>query len=433
MSPTVEYGSKDAADAAREKWDEYLCPDDDRRLKTVRFVGDVPDRVLERAELEAAESLGERESGPGQAELTDHEKDRIDFSKGRANVPWAQSIKAIARDEGVDDWTAHVDPTLSVDEHREEMDRAAREGGGQRMDAEETARETAGRYSRQAQSDECDHYRGGCENGHPEACEFLQQRCNYDADEVAEILADHSQDVDETEQQTLTGKQAGAYHRSLSGYRSAIAALRELIDAVREERRNAEQAWSAMVAIRRDTGQDVEDPEQLHELLDSLADIPDGHRLSTLHEHMAQEDVDESDESSSWSVEKQGTLGSGVEADEVAEEKQVTLAGEDSDSSVGAVPSAWRRQGSTWQGGPFSVQMDKPGQKWVVRLLGPNGREEIARVKDVTQAEEIAEGFVDRVTPDEISMHSNDGTVPEAAAAAKAEATPDSGGLSAYK
>ena len=78
--PTVEYGSKDAADAAREQWDEHLCPDDDKRLKTVRFSGDVPDDVLERAELEAAESLEGNESGPGQLGLTDREKDRIDFS-----------------------------------------------------------------------------------------------------------------------------------------------------------------------------------------------------------------------------------------------------------------------------------------------------------------------------------------------------------------
>ncbi|MCU4716993.1 hypothetical protein [Halapricum hydrolyticum] len=57
MSPTVEFGSKDAADAAREQWGEHLCPDDDRRLKTVAFVEDVPDRVIERAELEAATQI----------------------------------------------------------------------------------------------------------------------------------------------------------------------------------------------------------------------------------------------------------------------------------------------------------------------------------------------------------------------------------------
>ena len=429
MSPTVEFGSKSAADAARETWDEHLCPDDDRRLKTVRFVSDVPEDVLERAELEAAESLGEHESGPGQAELTDHEKERIDFSKGRANTMWARSIKAIAIDEGVDDWTAHVDPTLTVDEHRDVMEQAAREGGGQRMDADESAREKAGRHSRRAQANECDHAEGHCEHGDPEACEFLTKRCGYDEDEVEEILADQSQDVDDTEQQELTGQQAGAYHRALSGYKSAIAALRELTEAVREERRNAEQAWSAMVSIRSDTGQDVEEPEQLHRLLESLAEIPDGHRLSTLHEHMSEET---DDESGGFEVEKQGTLGTGVEADEVAEEKQVTLAGDDSEDSVGAVPSAWRREGSTWKGGPYSVQLDKPGSNWLVSLFGPNGSEEIASVPDVTHAEEIAEGFVERVSPDEVSMHSSDSTVPEAAAAAKAEATPDSGGLSAF-
>ncbi|MCU4716873.1 hypothetical protein [Halapricum hydrolyticum] len=286
MSPTVEFGSKDAADVAREQWGEYLCPDDDRRLKTVRFVEDVPDRVIERAELEAADSRDERASGPGQAELTDHEKDRLDFSKGRANVPWAQSIKAIAQDAGVDDWTAHVDPTLTVDEHREVMEQAAREDQGQRMNAEDSAIEKAGRASRAAQANECDHARGHCRHGDPQACEFLTETCGYDHDEVDDLLADTDRRDDEPEQETLSGKQAGAYSRALGGYRGAIASLRELLDAVRKQRRHAEQAWSAMAAIRRETGEDVEEPRELHRLLNSLTEIPDEHRLSTLHEHI---------------------------------------------------------------------------------------------------------------------------------------------------
>jgi len=240
MSPTVEFGSKDAADAAREQWADHLCPDDDRRLKTVRFVEDVPDRVLERAELEAADSRDEHESGPGQAELTDHERDRIDFSKGRANVPWAQSIKAIATDAGVDDWTAHVDPTLTVDEHREVMEQAAREDQGQRMDAEDSAIEKAGQHSRRAQSNECDHARGHCEHGDPDACEFLQERCGFDEDEVATIL-DDSED--------MPGRIQGARSQLWTQYQVGPA--------------NAKEAAAAINEINRQYGDDLVSFEEL--------------------------------------------------------------------------------------------------------------------------------------------------------------------------
>lgn len=53
MSSTVEYGSKAAADDARYRWSQHICPDDDRRLKTVRFVSNVPDDVLREARRQA--------------------------------------------------------------------------------------------------------------------------------------------------------------------------------------------------------------------------------------------------------------------------------------------------------------------------------------------------------------------------------------------
>ena len=293
MSPTVEFpsGSKDVADSYRDDHPDYICPDDDRRLLTVTFTSDAPEWLLEQARRDAADARGELEDSAGQVGLTDHEKDDIDFSKDRANVPHARAVKGIAASEGVDDWLAHYDPTLTVDEHREVMQRAAREGGGKRMDNEDSAAEKAGQAARTAQSEQCDHAEGHCENGEPEACEFLQRTCGY-TDEQVQMILGQEPDAD-TEQETLTGKQAGAYSRALSGYKGALASLRELVDAVRQERRNAEQAWAAMAGIRENNGQPTEDPEQLHELLDTLAGIPDEHRLSTLHEHMSDgDDVD---------------------------------------------------------------------------------------------------------------------------------------------
>lgn len=100
MSTSVGFASKATADSYREDHGEYLCSDDDARKKTVVFASDVPDDVLERAELEALDERGESEAGAGQVQLTDAERDRIDFSAGRASVPHARSAKAIAADSG---------------------------------------------------------------------------------------------------------------------------------------------------------------------------------------------------------------------------------------------------------------------------------------------------------------------------------------------
>jgi len=287
MSPQVEFGSKAVADTYRDEHPDHICPDDDARLKTVTFTDDVPDWLLDQAKRDAMDERAERETSAGQVGLSDPEKDEIDFSAGNASVPHARATKAIARDEGVDDWLSYYDPQLTVDERREVMARAAREGGGRRMDSDDSALERAGRAARTAEAEECDHAAGHCRHGDPDACEFLQEACGYDPDEVDDLLADaDDRHADEPEQQQLTGKQAGAYSRALGGYRAALASLRELTDAVRKQRRHAEQAWAAMAAIREDTGQDVEKPQELHALLESLAEVPDEHRLSTLHEHM---------------------------------------------------------------------------------------------------------------------------------------------------
>ncbi len=286
MSPSVEFpsGAKDVADSYREEYPDHICPDDDARLLTVTFRSDAPDWLLEEARRDAADARGERADTAGQVALSDHEKRDIDFSEANASVPHARAVKGIAASEGVDDWLAHYDTSLTVDEHREVMERAAREGrGGRRMDNEDSAEERAGRAARTAQSEQCDHAAGHCEHGDPDACEFLTDRCGYDPEEVQSLLSDFPEDSDES----LSGKQAGAYSRALSGYKAALASLSELLDAVEQERRNAERAWSAMVAIREDTGQETEPPEQLHALLDALGDLTENHRLSTLHEQMS--------------------------------------------------------------------------------------------------------------------------------------------------
>lgn len=121
----------ETADAYRRDHDEWVCPiDDDERRKTVAFVSDTPDWLLDRAQVEAASSRDERTADGGQVELTDSEKDRLGPFTGSNNYRKAAAVKGVMLDAGVDDWTSYYDATLTVDEHRDLADRAARDGGG---------------------------------------------------------------------------------------------------------------------------------------------------------------------------------------------------------------------------------------------------------------------------------------------------------------
>lgn len=93
-------------------------------------------REREQAQLEAMKSRGEQNNSTGQVPLSDHEREEIDFSNARASVPHARAVKAIAREQGIDDWLAHYDPTPEVDEHRSTFE-GLTPSGGRRMDAHE--------------------------------------------------------------------------------------------------------------------------------------------------------------------------------------------------------------------------------------------------------------------------------------------------------
>jgi len=295
VTTRIEYGSKDAADAARERHEEYLCTDDDRRLKTVAYSdADTPEHVLEGERLEAADSRGEQSDGPGQVPLSDGERDRIDFSKARASVPHAKAVKGIARSEGVEDWVSYYDGTLTVDEHREVMADASRESG-QRTDAGESVDEKAADAAQTAKGERCDHARGHCENGDPEACEFLSTTCDYSEEEVNRMLAAreperppepvHPDDRDDEqgkgavegaesgESTALTGKQKGALKRGWNGYLSALDALDDALATVTEEWHHAQQAARAINAVRDTAGQSPLDFERLEETQADLLDL----------------------------------------------------------------------------------------------------------------------------------------------------------------
>lgn|GEM_PF-1069038 len=286
MTTRIEYGSKDAADAARDRHSEYLCTDDDRRLKTVAYSdADTPDHVLDAERLEAEDSRGEGSDGPGQVPLSDGERDRIDFSKARASVPHAKSVKGIAQSEGVEDWVSYYDPTLTVDEHREVMGKASRESG-KRTDAGESVDEKAANAAQTAKGERCDHARGHCQNGDPEACEFLTETCQYDFDDVQEmLLAQRAPDSrpepekpDAVEQgetgnsEELTGKQKGALSQSWGGYLAALDAVDDALETLANEWVHAQQAARAINRIRATVGQQ---PLHFEKLEGSQADLMD--------------------------------------------------------------------------------------------------------------------------------------------------------------
>lgn len=234
MTREIEFGSRTEANEAREMLDdEHLTDRYDRRFSTIEVTDDVPQELLEELEDLAAVSRAEQEAGPGQADLTDGERRRFDFSREGVNVPKLRSIKAIMLDAGVSDWTAHVDPTLRVEEHHEVAERAAQEGGGDRLDAEDSDDEVRARQRRQAEGARCDHALDFCAEGDGDACDFLVDVCGFDRDEAEQLVA--ASDGDDPE---LTGEAYGALSKLWNQYKTGISDAKAAaagINGVREE------------------------------------------------------------------------------------------------------------------------------------------------------------------------------------------------------
>lgn len=297
MSFKVEFGTLQEANDYRKMLDEYVCPvDDDRRLKTVAFVEDTPDEIRQEVEAVAAAGRAERQGDGGQASLTDGERDRVDWSRDGANVPKYRAIKGIAIDAGVDDWLAYVDPTLTVDEHREVMKRAASDDQGARMDAERTDEQRAADLVQQHGGGDCDHARGHCEHGDADACEFLRSECGLEEDELAALL-----DEPDAGDEEIDGAAAGALKRSWQGYKGAISALDELLEDVSDEWEEAQRAAKAINSIRAGHGQDALHFEELEErqarltdlMRKAAADCVECHADHGAHDHATDEGVRE--------------------------------------------------------------------------------------------------------------------------------------------
>jgi len=307
----VEFGGMPAADNAREEWAEYRCPiDDDKRQKTVVFASDTPSDVLDTIRNAADEGLAEAQQESVTADLSDAEREKISdadgFSQKVTVFSW-QSAKGVFVREGLGDQfrdaigslTDYDDPAEGAESYvRENKQSDAEQGtqsvsGGRRDHGheEEQTRRKMEDAAAKAQQQGCNHARDVCENGDPDACEFLTEACGYDEEEVDRLLSDNRQDVraDETEQDELvtvggdgrypemdvTPGEAGALRDSWSGYRSATGQLKEAVETVREEVVHARQAWRAIQSIRANHGLDEEHPNRLHDSLEALEGLPE--------------------------------------------------------------------------------------------------------------------------------------------------------------
>jgi len=272
MTYRIEFGSKAAADRAREEHDQHLCSEDDRRLKTVAFASSLPDTTLDQLEAGAQTGRIEGESGPGQAELTSSEKSRVGPFEGSNNYRKATAVKALLTANGVSDWTVYYDPTLSVDEHRSSVLPTARqEGGGSRSSSEEAKqqRKQQARQAERAVGGQCNHARDHCSHDDTEACEFLRETCGYEQSTIDDILAD----LQESDEPELSGQQRGALSRSWNGYKGAISEVEQHVDALREEWEQAQQAARAINAIRSTVDQDPIHFDRLEELQAEVLDL----------------------------------------------------------------------------------------------------------------------------------------------------------------
>ncbi|CAI49751.1 uncharacterized protein NP_7044A (plasmid) [Natronomonas pharaonis DSM 2160] len=187
----VEFGRLDYARQARDELpNEALDVDDDGREKRLIVDKDAIDRrTMSRVEGLAADSRDSaRGDMHGQAELTQSERNQLDFS--RTTIPEARTAKASLQSEGVDDWVAHFDPTLTTSEMADKA-RDSAIGGGQRMDAEDSVRAQDRRHAeafREVQGQAERRARDGCEQGFEDACDQLVEEFGFERAEAEQLL-----------------------------------------------------------------------------------------------------------------------------------------------------------------------------------------------------------------------------------------------------
>jgi len=347
--PQYEFGSGDKAiaDNIREEFNEHLSARDDARTLTVRIADNAPDGVKDRIEAQATESKRETESrsimgGPLSEGVREKIKDENGFDanttvfswrrakgvfqrEGLMNR-WGEAISSLARD--YDDPKEGAEDIISRGREADMMKGTSSVSSEMDMGEEDVIEDQkAAEASRVVQSEQCDHAKGHCENGQPEACEFLQETCGYSEDMTEELLSTpgpmgvgattepetetptetqtesteeptESSENQESETDTdtdagqpdiddrtvddasdwdtsqLTGKEAGALSRSLQGYYGATDQIEESIEEyLKPEWQNAQDAANTIQEIRMKYDAGRQHFEKLEELQARFADF----------------------------------------------------------------------------------------------------------------------------------------------------------------
>ena len=183
----ADFASKIVANEVRDKLvDRYgadvLDPTDDRRTTLVQVSEDAPPAASRLAEQEARDDR-DRSKTFGQADLTDVEKDRLDFSE--RPIFHAKASKAVIQNAGIDDWTSVYDSQVEDPAAFEEIAEQNRDSiQGERLDNETVnvsiSREEAdSRLERRAID--------GAEDGVDEAADQLREEFGYTDSQIEEL------------------------------------------------------------------------------------------------------------------------------------------------------------------------------------------------------------------------------------------------------
>ena len=205
----VDVQSLDSAGEIRDRYDEFLHPDDHRGRTTVQFVGDVPDGVIRQARAAADETAAERARSQSTS-LTERERDQIKsiggFSQSRTTANW-RSAKGVFEREGlgdqfrdaigsINDYDDPIEGAEAYVERHKARQAEAGVGGVGAMDVGETdiqQRQRAGRTAAREQQSLESSAIEGAKRGHQEAIDALVFEAGWDRAE-AEALGQQVDD-----------------------------------------------------------------------------------------------------------------------------------------------------------------------------------------------------------------------------------------------
>lgn len=196
----VDVQSLDSAGEIRDRYDEFLHPDDNRGRTTVQFVADVPDGVVRQARAAADETAADR--GRSQStSLTEREREQIKsiggFTQSRTTANW-RSAKGVFEREGlgdqfrdaigsINDYDDPIEGAEAYVERHKARQAEAGVGGVGAMDVGETdiqQRQRAGRAAAREQESLEASAIEGAKRGHQEAIDALVLEAGWDRAEA---------------------------------------------------------------------------------------------------------------------------------------------------------------------------------------------------------------------------------------------------------